>query len=190
MKILYHGSTELFERFDLSKVGEGTGIKFGVGVYLTESEESAVHYSVPRKMKEAHEHYLYTVEIPQLTTDNHLISAMPVPESIVSRVETKMGLHIPEKAKMTGKDFRKWIGMAIMGTKKNGVAEEKAAAQLLDSVDVLYNVWPQVQTKPNGLRNIAVFNPNNVKILKCEHIEVELKSKKWILKEGSKIEVK
>ena len=38
----YHGSPELFKKFDLSKAGDGTGIKFGFGVYLTESEASAV----------------------------------------------------------------------------------------------------------------------------------------------------
>ena len=40
--VLYHGSPELFTAFDLSKAGEGTGVKFGFGVYLTESEASAV----------------------------------------------------------------------------------------------------------------------------------------------------
>lgn len=48
---LYHGSPELFKKFDLSCAGEGTGIKFGFGVYLTESEKSAVHYSNPRALK-------------------------------------------------------------------------------------------------------------------------------------------
>lgn len=45
--ILYHGSPFLFDKFDLSTAGEGTGIKFGFGVYLTEAEKSAVHYSQP-----------------------------------------------------------------------------------------------------------------------------------------------
>ena len=49
MITLYHGSPFLFDHFDLSGAGEGTGIKFGFGVYLTESEASAVHYSQPRK---------------------------------------------------------------------------------------------------------------------------------------------
>ncbi len=47
---LFHGSPFLFDRFDLSSAGEGIGIKFGFGVYLTESEASAVHYSRPRYM--------------------------------------------------------------------------------------------------------------------------------------------
>ena len=41
--LLYHGSPELFDAFDLSKAGEGTGVKFGFGVYLTESEDSDRH---------------------------------------------------------------------------------------------------------------------------------------------------
>ena len=77
---MYHGSPELFDRFDLSRAGGGTGIKFGFGVYLTESERSAVHYSNPRALKgaKAPAHYLYTVEIPDLTEDNHLMSKPPL----------------------------------------------------------------------------------------------------------------
>ena len=38
---LFHGSPFLFNQFDLTGAGKGTGIKFGFGVYLTESEASA-----------------------------------------------------------------------------------------------------------------------------------------------------
>lgn len=38
---LFHGSPFLFSQFDLTGAGKGTGIKFGFGVYLTESEASA-----------------------------------------------------------------------------------------------------------------------------------------------------
>ena len=75
---LYHGSPFLFDRFSLNDAGEGTGLKFGYGVYLTESEASAVHYSQPREMELMPKHYLYTVEIPDLTPGNHLVSAKPV----------------------------------------------------------------------------------------------------------------
>lgn len=78
MMTLFHGSPFLFDQFDLSNAGEGTGVKFGFGIYLTEVEKSAVHYSQPRKMELMPEHYLYTVEIPDLTEDNHLVSACPV----------------------------------------------------------------------------------------------------------------
>lgn len=32
---LYHGSPFLFDSFSLNDAGEGTGLKFGYGVYLT-----------------------------------------------------------------------------------------------------------------------------------------------------------
>ena len=179
---LYHGSPELFSAFDLSKAGEGTGVKFGFGVYLTESEASAVHYSQPRNMEQmASHHYLYTIEIPDLTPTNHLVSALPVNEEIVSKVQVKLGVEAPAKVLEQGKEFRKWVGMTLLGTKKSNFAEEKAAAQLLNSLGVLYNVWPQAQTKPDGLKNIAVFDAANVKIVKVEQIEVELKCKKYVL---------
>lgn len=188
---LYHGSPVLFDRFDLSKAGDGTGIKFGFGVYLTEVEASAVHYSQPRNVKLTPDHYLYTVEIPELTEDNHLVSALPVSAIIINKVEKKLGVKAPEKVKAQGKEFRKWVGMTITGAKKSGFAEEKAAAELLNSVGVLYNVWPQAQGKPNGPKNIAVFDDANVRIVKREHIDVEAKkvcgSTKWVLTDRKEI---
>lgn len=181
---LFHGSPELFERFDLSLAGAGTGIKFGFGVYLTESEESAVHYSNPRGLKDvkAPAHYLYTVEIPDLTPDNHLMSNPPPSAAIVAKVEAKLGIAAPTKVLEHGKLFRKWIGMTLTGSKVNGLEEEKAVAKLLNELGVLFNVWPQAQTKPDGLKNVAVFDENNVKILKVEKIDVERsKQGKWVL---------
>ena len=180
---LFHGSPCLFDHFMLDGAGEGSGTKFGFGVYLTESEASAVHYSQPRKMPHpAEKHYLYTVEIPKLTAGNHLVSAQPVEECIVARVEEKLGVIVPADKKSAGKEFRKWVGTTLTGAKKAEVEEERCAAEFLDSIGVIYNVWPQAQSKPDGLKNIAVFNAKRVNIIKKEEIEIELKCKKWILK--------
>lgn len=181
MITLYHGSPELFKKFDLGKAGEGTGVKFGFGVYLTESEASAVHYSQPRNLPPTKEHYLYTVEIPDLKEDNHLFPSRPVHPAIVKRTETKLGQSVPVEKTLLGKEFRKWVGMTITGSKKAGFAEEKAAAEFFDSISVIYNVWPQAQSKPDGLRNFAVFNADKVRILKVEHIEIEKKCGKNVL---------
>lgn len=189
MLTLFHGSPELFAQFDLSRAGEGTGVKFGFGVYLTESEASAVHYSVPRHIGETPDHYLYTVEIPDLTETNHLFSCRPVPASLVAKIEAALGAKAPEKAVAAGKEFRKWVGCSLTGAKKSSFAEEKAAAEFLDKQGVLYNVWPQAQSKPDGLKNIAVFNAANVHIVRREHIEVEVRCGKNVLVEGSKQEV-
>lgn len=181
MITLYHGSSELFKKFDLSKAGEGTGIKYGLGVYLSESEASAVHYSQPRNLPPMKDHYLYTVEIPDVTEDNHLFSLRPVHPAIVKRTEAKLGQSVPTIVTLKGKEFRKWVGMALTGSKKSGFAEEKAAAAFLDSIGVIYNVWPQAQSKPDGLRNFAVFNADRVRIQKVEHIEIEEKGGKNVL---------
>ncbi len=186
MATFYHGSPELFDKFDLSKAGDGTGIKFGFGVYLTESEASAVHYSQPRKQPLTKDHYLYTLEIPDLTNDNHLVSAKPVPTAIMQRAEAKLGKPIPQEKTLQGKEFRKWLGLTLTGSKKVDVASEKSAAEFLDSIGVFCNVWPQAQTKPDGLKNIAVFDAGKVRIVKREHIEVELRNRKYVLVENSK----
>ena len=186
----YHGSPELFKKFDLSKAGDGTGIKFGFGVYLTESEASAVHYSQPRNFPPVKDHYLYTVEIPELSNDNHLVSAKPVPEAIVKRAEAQLSQAIPKEKTQLSKEFRKWIGMTLTNNKKVCLKSEKAAAAFLDSIGVFCNVWPQAQSKPDGLKNYAVFDAKKVHILKVEHIEVEMKCEKNVLVKGSKKEIK
>lgn len=170
MITLYHGSPELFDTFDLSKAGDGTGIKFGFGIYLTESETSAIHYSQPRNLPPVKDRYVYTVEIPDLTEDNHLVSGKPVNASIVKRVEDKLGKATPAEMVAKGKDFRKWIGLQLTGCKKPCLESEKVAAKFLDSIGVFCNVWPQAQTKPDGLKNCAVFNANNVRILERKRV--------------------
>ena len=181
MITLYHGSSELFKKFDLSNAGEGTGIKFGFGVNLSESEASAVHYSQPRKQPLAKNHYLYTVEIPDMTEDNHIFSPRPVHPAIVKRTEAKLGKPAPAEKTLLGKEFRKWVGMTLTGGDKNGFAEEKAAAEFFDSIGVIYNVWPQYQKNPEGLLNFAVFNADRVRILNVEHIEIVKKGKRYVL---------
>ena len=117
------------------------------------------------------------------------MSAKPVEESIVAAVESKLGVKAPENIKAAGKEFRKWIGTIITGAKKAGFQEEKKAAELLESIGVHYNVWPQAQSKPDGFKNIAVFDASRVKIVKVEEIEIESKGGKWILKNRKEIKV-
>ena len=151
MAKLYHGSPNLFDHFELTGAGDGTGLKFGYGVYLTEVEDTAVNYSQPRGQEFAEKHYLYTVEIPDLEAGDHLVSAKQVDESIVTAVESKLGVRAPETKKAQGKEFRKWIGITLTGAKKPRTPEEKnafklltekKASEFLESIGVHYNVWP------------------------------------------------
>ena len=48
-------------------------------------------------------------------------------------------------------------------------------------------MWPQAQSKPDGLKNIAVFDASRVKIVKVEEIEIEMKGSKWILKDRKEV---
>ena len=180
-KSLFHGSPFLFDQFDLSGAGEGTGIKFGFGVYLTEVEASAVHYSQPRNLDLMPEHYLYTVEIPDISENNHIVSALPVSPIIIKKVEEKLGISVPQKITAKGKEFRKWLGTILTGAKKAGFAEEKVSAEFLNSIGVLYNIWPTAQTRPDGPKNIAVFDVSNIRIIKREQIEIREEKNKWVL---------
>ena len=171
MRTFYHGSPNLFDKFDLSKTGDGTGVKFGFGIYLTESEASAIKYSQPREQPKAKERFVYTVEIPDLNEGNHLVSALPVNLNIVKRVEEKLGQPVPQKKTEKGKEFRNWLGLTLTGCKDRCLESEKAAAEFLDSIGVFCNVWPQAQSKPDGLKNCAVFNDKNVRIISRKRVD-------------------
>jgi hypothetical protein len=181
--ILYHGSPYLFDHFESSKAGDATGLKYGFGVYLTEIEATAVHYSQPRKLDFTEKHYLYTVEIPDFGEGEFLVSAKPVSGSIIVKAEQKLGVEVPESVKAKGKEFRKWFGKALAGTGSSQFEQERQAAEVLESLDVHYNVWPQSQSNPEGPKNIAVFDPARVRIVKREEIDIEYKqsARKWVL---------
>lgn len=102
--IYYHGSSVLFPKFavdnltsyreplsatctkfrcdfapaQLTIAHKGDGkVKFGYGVYLTSHFKSAAHYS-ETKYRPATTHYVYILEVPELTEDNHIDFKKPV----------------------------------------------------------------------------------------------------------------
>lgn len=75
MEIFYHGTSVLFKKFDIAHALEGDGkAKFDFGTYVTESYTSAAHYAYNKKRPENKDYYVYTLEIPDMTDDNHLFS--------------------------------------------------------------------------------------------------------------------
>ena len=129
--IFYHGSSVLFPKFDLSHALEGDGkVKFGYGVYLTSSFKSAAHYS-ETKSSPATSHYVYPVEIPDLTDDNHIDFKRPVHPEIIKRAEQELGYTIPEKITLDGKDFRKYLAKQLGGS--SDIQSEKLASEYLNT---------------------------------------------------------
>lgn len=196
MEIFYHGTTALFKKFDTAHALEGDGkAKFGFGTYVTESYRSAAHYAFNKKRPERKDYYVYTLEIPDLTSDNHLHSLRPVHPSIVERTEQSLGEQIPDEARAVGKLFRKYVGNRLTGKtgtvkKLTGSADleaEKAAAKFFSEIGLEYFVWPQAQTKPDGLTNRVVLNNDKIRIAGIE--KVELDPVKHQLIEGSAVEV-
>ncbi len=196
-EIFYHGTCHLFDKFSLSFLGEGEGkSKFGHGIYITSSYKTAALYAA--KAAKANGKaccYVYTVEVPVFTNDNHIFSCRRVNSEIVSRVETVVGEAIPEEVTTTGKYFRKYLGNLLSGqhstTKKMmGKADataENIVSEFLNKIGVVYLAWPQSQTKPDGDTNRAVLNENDIRIIKIEQVEVDKKNK---LIEGSEIPIK
>ena len=192
MAIYYHGTSVLFDHFDISHLYEGDGkCKFGVGEYATSVYATAALYAGKGKQST---YYVYTIEIPDLTDENHIWSAKPVNQSIVDRAEDKLG-QLPDEVKATGKFFRKYIGNLLIGNK--GTAKkmigmstegEIAVSKFLYSIGVVALVWPNSQSTPdNGEINLAILDDSIIKILMIESVELNAKGKFIV---GSNTEVK
>lgn len=198
MAIFYHGSSALFEKFDLAHVLTGAAkVKFGFGIYLTSSFKSAAHYSGANK--QATTYYVYTVEIPEITADNHIAFKQPVNPEIVRRAENKLGKQIPEKFVLDGKDFRKYLAKNFESQicidlaegasleKALQLADEQEASAFLSSIGVDFITWPYSWKNPSLGTNVAVLDENNIKIVKI--VQVELDAKQQLIK-GSEKEVR
>lgn len=187
MEIFYHGTCHLFKEFSLSFLGAGEGkSKFGQGIYVTSSYATAALYAAKAgKANGLDAYYVYTVEIPEITADNHLFSCRPVDGAIVERVEKAIGESVPDEAKEAGKLFRKYLGNLLTGNRatvkkmvgKADASAENAASEFLDKMGVDFLVWPQSQTKPDGDTNRAVLNEKKIRILKIEQVQVDEKNK-------------
>ena len=186
MQTFYHGSSALFDRFDLTHILEGDGkVKFGYGVYLTSSFRSAAHYSGANKSATAH--YVYTVEVPDLTDDNRIDFKKPVHPDIIRRAENKMSCAIPQKVTLDGKDFRKYLaknfekqicidlaeGQSL--EKALHLAGEQSASEFLNSIGVEFITWPYNWKNPDLGLNIAVLNDSKIKIVKIQQVVLDAK---------------
>lgn len=196
----YHGSSaEPFDRFSLDHALEGDGkVKFGWGVYVTEKYSTAAHYAFNKHRPENKDFYVYTVDIPDRTPDNclSLLKGIPVTESIVKRVEAKLGETVPEEAKVEGIPFRKYLANKLTGEDKPvkkmidkaTVEGEKAASEFLSSLGVDLIEWPYNWQKPEAEKNMAVLDDRNVRIIRIEKVELDPKGHQLI--EGSRQVIK
>lgn len=189
MEKFYHGTSVLFKKFDIAHALEGDGkAKFGFGTYVTESYTSAAHYAYNKKRPENKDYYVYTLEIPDMTADNHLFSVRPVHPSIIERTEKALGEQVPDEAKAVGKFFRKYVGNRLIGetgtTKqligKASLDAEKAASRFFSSIGLEYFAWPYVQSKPDGLTNRVVLNIDKIRIVRIDKVELDPKNFQFI----------
>lgn len=192
-EIFYHGSCYLFDKFSSAFLGAGEGkSKFGHGIYITSSYKTAALYASKAAKANGKECcYVYTVEVPMLTEDNHIFSCKPVNANVIQRTEKAIGEAIPDEVKSAGKLFRKYLGNLLAGQRstvkkmmsKADATAENAVSEFLNEIGIVYLAWPQSQTKPDGDTNRAVLNANDIRIVKIEQVEVDNENK---LIEGSK----
>jgi hypothetical protein len=193
MMTFYHGTSVLFKHFDNDHTLEGDGkIKHGAGIYLTTGYKRAAHYS--GKKPGATDYYVYTVEIPDLTSDNCIGFKEAVNPSIIQRAEKELKESIPHEVTMDGKLFRKHIAMKLAGKKKNEkltVDDEIAAADFLVKIGVLYNKVPYIWKKPFIHYDVIVMKADVMRIAKLVKVTLafDKKTKNLELVEGSEIEI-
>ena len=181
--LAYNGTTKKFDHFDLAHLGEGEGkSKFGVGNYASSVFGTAALYAGKCKGETK---YVYTLEVPELTDFNHIVSAKPPHQVIIEKVEEQLG-QIPDEAKSSGKSFRKYIGNLIIGNKGTvkkmigslSTEGEIAVSKFLYGIGVLYLVWAQSQATPdNGQINVAILDDSIIAIKKMEEVELDEKGK-------------
>ena len=181
--ILYHGTTKKFDHFDLAHLGEGEGkSKFGVGHYASSVYDTAALYAGKCKGETK---YVYTLEVPDLSDFNHIVSAKPPHQVIIEKAEEQIG-QIPDEAKSSGKSFRKYIGNLIIGNKGTvkkmigslSIEGEIKVSKFLYEIGVLYLVWAQSQSTPdNGKINVAILDDSIITIKKIETVELDEKGK-------------
>ena len=181
--IVYHGTTKKFDHFDLAHLREGEGkSKFGVGHYASSVFDTAALYAGKCKGETK---FVYTLEVPDLTDTNHIVSAKPPHISIIEKVEEQIG-QIPDEAKSSGKSFRKYIGNLIIGNKGTikkmigslSIEGEIAVSKFLYEIGVLYLVWAHSQATPdNGKINVAILDDSIIAIKKIEEVELDEKGK-------------
>ena len=195
METFYHGTPMLFKKFDLAYAFEGDGKnKFGIGTNVTEVYTTAALYAHNKKRPECTDYYVYTVEIPDLTDNNHLSYTKPVHPSIIERTEKALGEQIPDEVKAVAKCFRKYVGNKLIGTRgtlkqlkeKSDVDAERAASKFFSEIGLEYYVWPQAWSNPDGPTNRAVLNVDKIRIVRIDKVELD---KKFKYVEGSKREV-
>ena len=192
--ILYHGTTKKFDHFDLAHLGTGEGkSKFGVGHYASSVYETAALYAGKCQGRTK---YVYTLDVPELTDANHIVSALPPHETIIEKAEEHVG-EIPEEAKSSGKSFRKYIGNLIIGNKgtvKKMIGslsiegEIEVSKFLYNKIGVLYLVWPQSQSRPdNGQINVAILDGSIISIKNIEKVKLDEKGKDMKKKSSTRI---
>ena len=181
--ILYHGTTKKFDHFDLAHLGEGEGkSKFGVGHYASSVFDTAALYAGKCKGETK---YVYTLEVPELTDFNHIVSAKPPHQVIIEKVEEQLG-QIPDEAKSSGKSFRKYIGNLLLGNKGTvkkmigslSVEGEIKVSRFLYEIGVLYLVWAHSQSNPDNCKiNVAILDDSIIAIKNIEEVELDEKGK-------------
>jgi hypothetical protein len=162
----FHGSPNIFQKFDKSKIGSGSGLDYGYGGYFAESPEIA--YAFKDGLKGTNGNF-YKVDVPDeyLPKMINWTSSQQSPE--VNEILKKAGL----PTNIRGEDiyFAAIEKAGSSDAKKSGFQK---ASEYLDSLGIKGISYPQRNfINDDVTKNFVVFDPTDVKILERNNQPVE-----------------
>ena len=163
MLTLFHGSPIHFKEFAFQERNESLGIKYGCPIFLTDMELIA---AISSHKVGGKEHFLYTVQIPDLTPENHLKADVQPSNTIIKRIEEKLRETIPAEAKSSGKTLKDWL-YARPSNSSSDYEHEKEVIDLMDELGIIAYVFQMKDYK--SVFNYAV-HCKQARIIKCEYI--------------------
>lgn len=176
----YHGSGALFDKFDHSFMGEGSGLQaYGWGTYVSENEEVGRVYA----RGEEGERFLYTVDIPDEKRGNYIVYSNTVTDRAADKVfdgiyerviAEEADMYDTPQAKADLKqeldDLRSAYGQGQSGTWRDlygdiasYLGSEKAASMFLNESGYVGAKYADA-----GNTNYVIFNEKDLKILRAE----------------------
>lgn len=87
--IFYHGSSQLFDRFDMDKIGTGYELsKFGYGLYFSNTLAQAEYYAYEASRGKGQTQYIYEVKI--FEKESFLEWDHNIPENVHHQISKKL----------------------------------------------------------------------------------------------------
>lgn len=172
-KVLYHGSSYSFSKFDMNKVGTGDGLnKYGFGLYFADNSELASYYARENFLGTKHQGmFLYEVKVNGL--ENFYVWDELITEDIYLSIANKLEEEgFEEDANSMREElesYRETYNLdQTYGILRDTLKSDKKASEFLYEL----NVYGSIADDIHGRGKIYVaFSDSLIKILNVEELK-------------------